>query len=42
MDRRHISLRPGGYLVAEHLIRNLDGTIAARSTYGHDPRKIRG
>lgn len=26
----------------EHVIRNLDGTIADRSTYGHDPRDIKG
>jgi Uncharacterized protein conserved in bacteria (DUF2188) len=26
----------------EHLIRNLDGTIAERNTYGHDPRNIPG
>jgi hypothetical protein len=26
----------------EHIIRNLDGTIGARNTYGHDPRDIPG
>jgi hypothetical protein len=26
----------------EHIIRNLDGTIAERNTYGHDPRDIPG
>jgi len=26
----------------EHLIRNLDGTIGERSTYGHDPRNVHG
>lgn len=26
----------------EHIIRNLDGTIAERHTYGHDPRDIKG
>ena len=26
----------------EHLIRNLDGTIHERNTYGHDPRNIPG
>jgi hypothetical protein len=26
----------------EHIIRNLDGTIAERHTYGHDPRDIPG
>ena len=26
----------------EHIVRNLDGTIADRSTYGHDPREIKG
>lgn len=26
----------------EHIIRNLDGTIADRHTYGHDPRDIKG
>jgi len=26
----------------EHIIKNLDGTIADRSTYGHDPRDIPG
>ena len=26
----------------EHLIRNLDGTIRERNTYGHDPRDIPG
>jgi hypothetical protein len=26
----------------EHLIRNLDGTIGERHTYGHDPRDIPG
>jgi len=24
----------------EHIIRNLDGTIGERHTYGHDPRNI--
>jgi hypothetical protein len=26
----------------EHLIRNLDGRIGERNTYGHDPRNIPG
>ena len=26
----------------EHIIRNLDGTIGERNTYGHDPRDIPG
>jgi hypothetical protein len=26
----------------EHIIRNLDGTIAERNSYGHDPRNIPG
>lgn len=26
----------------EHIIRNLDGTIAERNSYGHDPREIKG
>jgi Uncharacterized protein conserved in bacteria (DUF2188) len=26
----------------EHLIRNMDGTIAQRNSYGHDPRNIPG
>jgi hypothetical protein len=26
----------------EHIIRNLDGTISERNTYGHDPRNIPG
>ncbi|PYY31502.1 MULTISPECIES: DUF2188 domain-containing protein [unclassified Curtobacterium] len=26
----------------EHFIRNLDGRISERSTYGHDPRNIPG
>ena len=26
----------------EHIIRNLNGRIAERSTYGHDPRNIPG
>jgi hypothetical protein len=26
----------------EHIIRNLDGTIHERSSYGHDPRNIKG
>ena len=26
----------------EHIIRNLDGRIAERNTYGHDPRNIPG
>jgi hypothetical protein len=26
----------------EHIIRNLDGRIGDRSTYGHDPRDIPG
>ncbi|MBF4614990.1 DUF2188 domain-containing protein [Curtobacterium sp. VKM Ac-1376] len=26
----------------EHIIRNEDGTIHERSTYGHDPRSIPG
>ena len=27
---------------AEHIIKNRDGTIGDRSTYGHDPRNIPG
>lgn len=27
---------------AEHIIRNLDGTIGERSSHGHDPRDIPG
>ncbi|WAP50683.1 hypothetical protein OL239_11665 [Arthrobacter sp. ATA002] len=26
----------------EHIIRNLDGTIAEKNSYGHDPRSIPG
>lgn len=26
----------------EHIVRNLDGTIGERNTYGHDPRDIPG
>ena len=26
----------------EHIIRNLDGRIGERNTYGHDPRNIPG
>lgn len=26
----------------EHIIRNLDGEIGERNTYGHDPRDIKG
>ena len=26
----------------EHIIRNLDGTIGERNSYGHDPRNIPG
>ena len=26
----------------EHIIRNLDGTIGERNTYGHDPRNVPG
>jgi hypothetical protein len=26
----------------EHIVRNLDGKIGQRSTYGHDPRDIPG
>ena len=26
----------------EHIIKNLDGTIGERNTYGHDPRNIPG
>lgn len=26
----------------EHIIRNLDGTIAEKNSYGHDPRNIPG
>jgi hypothetical protein len=26
----------------EHIIKNMDGTIAERSSYGHDPRNIPG
>ena len=26
----------------EHIIRNLDGTIGERNTYGHDPRNVAG
>ena len=29
-------------LRAEHIIKNQDGTIAERSSYGHDPRDIPG
>jgi hypothetical protein len=29
-------------LKVEHIIRRLDGTIGERSTYGHDPRDIKG
>ena len=29
-------------LGVEHIIKNQDGTIAERSTYGDDPRKIKG
>ena len=27
---------------AEHIIKNLDGTIAQRNSYGNDPRDIKG
>ena len=26
----------------EHIIKNQDGTIGERNTYGHDPRDIKG
>jgi hypothetical protein len=26
----------------EHIIKNMDGTIAERSSYGHDPRNVPG
>lgn len=26
----------------EHIIKNMDGKIASRNTYGHDPRNIPG
>ena len=26
----------------EHIVRHVDGSIGDRSTYGHDPRDIRG
>lgn len=26
----------------EHLIHNIDGTIAERNSYGHDPRNVPG
>jgi Uncharacterized protein conserved in bacteria (DUF2188) len=26
----------------EHIIKNMDGTIAERNSYGHDPRNIPG
>lgn len=26
----------------EHIIRNLDGTIGERNSYGHDPRDVKG
>ena len=26
----------------EHIVRNLDGTIGERNSYGHDPRNIPG
>ena len=26
----------------EHIIRNLDGTIGERNSYGHDPRDVPG
>jgi hypothetical protein len=35
---RHAAQQRG----VEHIIRNMDGTIAERSTYGHDPRDIPG
>lgn len=27
---------------AEHIIHNLDGKIASRNSYGHDPRDVKG
>jgi hypothetical protein len=29
-------------LKVEHIVRNQDGTIADRSTYGRDPRDVKG
>ncbi len=29
-------------LKVEHIVKNLDGTIAERNSYGHDPRDIKG
>ena len=29
-------------LGVEHIIKNADGTIAERSSYGHDPRDVSG
>lgn len=26
----------------EHIVRHVDGTVGDRSTYGHDPRDIKG
>jgi hypothetical protein len=29
-------------LEVEHIVRNLDGTISERSSYGNDPREVPG
>lgn len=29
-------------LGVEHIVKNLDGTIGERSSYGHDPRDVPG
>ena len=45
-DRKDDAVREGRARAqeaqVEHIIRKIDGTIGARSTYGHDPRNIPG
>jgi hypothetical protein len=45
-DTKEAAVKAGRELArerkVEHFIRNLDGKIGERNTYGHDPRNIAG
>jgi hypothetical protein len=45
-DKKEDAVRVGREMArqakVEHIIRNRDGKIAQRNTYGNDPRNIRG
>jgi hypothetical protein len=45
-ERKDEAVREGRDLAmaakVEHIIRNMDGTIGERNSYGHDPRNIPG